>query len=80
MKKTYIKQGIGQLLGKSFVRCANRQPVSYSQRPDNRKIYLFEIPKNTFKAEDLVKRSYVYKIDLQIMYDDDSFTDKEISV
>ena len=39
------------------------------------KIYLFKIPKNTFKAEHLIPRADVYKIDLQIMYDDNSFTD-----
>ena len=39
------------------------------------KIYLFEIPARTFRYNQLVSRADQSKIDLQIMYDDNSFTD-----
>lgn len=47
----------------------------------NRKLYLFQIPKNTFSKEDFVKREdRSYKMDIQIMYDDPTFTDNRSSI
>lgn len=42
----------------------------------NRILYLFEIPENSFKRSDLLSKNDNWEvIDLQIMYDDPTFTD-----
>lgn len=41
----------------------------------HRELYLFEIPARTFKHNQLISRADKRLIDLQIMYEDNSFTD-----
>lgn len=47
----------------------------------NKKMYLFQIPKNTFSINDFKPRADIdQKIDLQIMYNDPTFTDNRSGI